>query len=99
MRWYGETDMEKKTIRINKKLSRKNPSKKRPLNKHASRYPDVLDTIVHEIMHARHPKRHEKTVRKATLRYIRGISKKTKKKLYSKFAHKEGAINIGTMRI
>ena len=54
MRWYGETDETKKLIKINK-------SKKKN-----TKPGDIIDTIVHEEMHAVHPQMHEKTVRKQT---------------------------------
>jgi hypothetical protein len=85
MRGYGETDLGKHTIRINKKLSKKDPVHKRPLNKHAKAYPEVLDTIVHERKHVEHPNMHEKTVRKLTKRHLKKMSPQQKRKNYSLF--------------
>lgn len=85
MHSYGEVDYNKKLIRVNKKKARKNPLLKRPINKHAHRYPDVLDTIVHEEMHVSHPKRTEKQVRRMTKNKIKRMSPKQKKKHYNKF--------------
>lgn len=73
MRAFGETDLKKKTIRINKKKSKK------------SKPGEVIDTIVHEEMHRKHPKMKEKTVRKKTKSSVGRMSKKVKSKHYSKF--------------
>lgn len=85
MRSYGETDLSKKTIRINKKLSKKDPLHKRKLHKNASKYPEVLDTIVHEAEHVKHPKKLEKNVRKDTKRKIKTMNSKQKRKNYNLF--------------
>lgn len=73
MRSYGDTDYEKKTVRINK-------SKKK--NKRPG---EVLDTIVHEKMHVQHPKMWEKTVRKKTKKVVKTMGKKIKSKAYALF--------------
>ncbi len=72
MRSYGETDLEKKTIRINK-------------NKKKNKRGDIIDTIVHEKEHILHPKKHEKTVRKSTKKKLKGMSSKEKQKHYNLF--------------
>ena len=82
---YGETDLRKKTIKVNKKMSKKDPVHKRPINKHAKAYPEVLDTIVHEVKHVAHPKKLEKNIRKETKRAIKKMSTKAKQKHYSLF--------------
>ena len=82
---YGETDLGKKIIKVNKKLSKKSPLHKRPINKHAKAYPEVLDTIVHEVHHVAHPHKLEKNVRKATKKLIKKMGAKTKQKHYSLF--------------
>src|SRR5258705_2904591 len=82
---YGETDLGKHTIKINKKLSKSKPTHKRPLNKHAKKYPEVLDTIVHERKHVEHPKMHEKTVRQITKKSIKKMTHKQKRKNYNLF--------------
>lgn len=83
--YYGETDLAKKTIKINKTMSKKHPVHKRPLNKHAKKYPEVLDTIAHEIHHVMHPKKLEKNVRKATKRLIKKMTPGQKRKHYNLF--------------
>lgn len=81
---YGETDYGKKVITINKKAHKKttHPSW---VKKNPDGTANLLDTIVHERMHANHPKMHEKTVRKKTSIVINKMGPKQKKKLYSKF--------------
>jgi len=77
MRDYGEIDYHTGAIRINKKASRKWGRKHKKAG--------ILDTIVHEEMHARHPKMHEKTVRKRTKKKIKEMSRKQKKRQYSRY--------------
>lgn len=72
MRSFGETDLDKKTIRINKSKKKNTPG-------------DILDTIVHEKDHILHPKRSEKNVRKSAEKKIRKMSPKQKQKHYSLF--------------
>lgn len=82
---YGETDEKKRTVKVNKSLSKKNPTHKRPITKGASKYPEVADTILHETLHEKNPKWTEKKTYKETHKRIRKLSKKGKAKLYSKF--------------
>ena len=78
---YGETDTTKRVIRINKKMhKRKNDSS---VKKNPDGSVNLLDTIVHEKMHAEHPKMHEKTVRKETRNKIASMSPKAKKRIYN----------------
>ena len=88
MRYWGDCNFQKKVIRVNRKKSRKDPLRVRPINKHARRYPDVLDTMVHEENHANHPKMHEKNIRKKTLRDIKKMTRKQKQKIYSRYKNK-----------
>ena len=81
MRVKGRTDYKKKTIEINKKKSKKE-ARVRPITKGANGYPEVLDTIVHEVMHRDHPNMHERTVRRKTKTKIRAMSKRSKKRFY-----------------
>lgn len=72
MHSYGETDLAKKTIRINK-------------NKKKNQRGDIIDTIVHEKEHILHPMKHEKNVRKATAAKVKKMSPKQKQKHYNLF--------------
>lgn len=73
MKDFGETDFDKKKIRINKKKAKKaGPG-------------EVIDTIVHEELHRKHPKMKEKNVRKKTKSLTGRMSKKVKSKYYSKY--------------
>jgi hypothetical protein len=74
MRWHGDIDFDKKIIRVN--LS--NKKNKKPGEK--------LDTLLHEMDHADHPKKHEKTVRRDVKRKIDRMSRSQKQKVYSAFA-------------
>lgn len=77
MRWQGDTDLEKKVVRVNKKKSKKKSGRG-----------GVIDTIVHEEMHVTHPKMHEKTVYKKTKKKVKRLTPKQKKKLY--LTYREG---------
>ena len=73
MRDFGDTDYDRKVIRVNK-------SKKR--NKKPG---EVINTIVHELKHKNHPKMHEKTVRKETKKALAHMGQSQKQRLYNKF--------------
>lgn len=82
---YGETDFANKTIRVNPKKSKENPLYKRPVTKGASKYPDVLATMVHEELHKDNPKATEKQVRKMERAKVATMSPKQKKRVYSRY--------------
>lgn len=73
MRSFGETDLERKTIRINKKK-----------NKKAGKG-ELLDTIVHEELHRVHSRMKEKNIKKEATRRISTMRQTTKSKLFNKF--------------
>lgn len=73
MKYYGDTDTQKKVIRINKKKSMK------------AGKGELLDTIVHEEQHAKHPMMKEKTVRRKTAGVVKKMTKKQKSKMYGKY--------------
>lgn len=79
---FGESNDETKIVKINKKLSKKK-SNKRPIKKGANKYPELLDTITHEFLHTKSPKKHEKTVYKQTRRLMKTMGKKQRIKMYS----------------
>lgn len=81
---YGETDFEKKTIRINKKAHKRKSRKK--INPNKNGFESLIDTIAHELTHVRHPNMREKNVRKKTAAGIKKMGNKIKKRLYSKLA-------------
>jgi hypothetical protein len=85
MKDYGDEDDRTHVIRVNKALSKKDPGRKTPVNPHASRYPGVLDTEVHEEMHAANPKLTEKQVWKRTRKLMTTMKPAAKKKVYSRF--------------
>lgn len=72
---YGVTHIENgkaKKIVINKKLIKKHKE-------------SIISTILHEELHAKHPKMHEKTVRKMEKKAMKNTSAKKKKALYNKY--------------
>lgn len=73
MRDFGETDLAKGVIKINKS---KKKNKKRG---------DIIDTIVHEENHVKHPKMHERNIRKKTKTDLKRMKATVKKKLYSSY--------------
>lgn len=78
MHAFGDTDLDKKIIRVNKKKSKKDGGKG-----------EVLDTIVHEAAHAKHPKMKEKNIRKHTKRLIGKLNKRHKKSYYNLFTNQD----------
>ncbi|MCJ7804933.1 hypothetical protein MUP35_04365 [Patescibacteria group bacterium] len=72
----GETDYNKKLVRVNKVKAKKRGSG------------EVLKTIKHEVDHIKHPKMHEKTVYKREKDTLK-LPKKTKAKLYRLFNQKK----------
>ena len=81
MRQYGDTTFsdnpKKRVIRVNKKASKK--------YKRTPKYPEVLDTILHEVRHAKHPKEHEKTVKKKVKEQIKNLNRLQKQRTYNLF--------------
>lgn len=73
MKAFGVTDFDKHLITINKRLA-----------KARGTTGELLDSIVHETMHARHPRAKEKTVQKMAERTTKRLSKKSKRAYYGK---------------
>ena len=73
MKAYGMTDFGKKVIKVNKAKSKKGS------------HGEVMDSIFHEETHAKHPKMHEKTVRKVTQAMLPTLSAKQRQKYYSMY--------------
>ena len=80
-KWYAETDTHKKVIKVNKKMHKTHPL-------HKKQYPELADTIYHELHHAKHPEATEKETYKKTHKAIKTMGPKAKKKLYSLFQGK-----------
>lgn len=84
---FGECDFGKKTITVNKKISKKAAKMKKGVYSkygYPKKQTSVINTLVHETMHKNHPRMHEKTVVKKSARMVKKLSKKKKAKLYSK---------------
>lgn len=80
---YGETDTHDKIVRINKKAHKRMDLKR--VNKNPNGTESLVDTIVHEEMHAKHPKMHEKTVRKKAKKVVARLSQAQKRKVRNKY--------------
>ena len=80
---YGQTNLDTKKVEINKK-AHKNMKLER-VNKNPNGTESLVDTIVHEEMHAKHPKMHEKTVRKKAKKVVARLSQKQKSKIRAKY--------------
>lgn len=73
MKHFGETDYEKKVIRINKNKAKKvGPG-------------ELLDTIVHEETHKGNPNLKENSIRKKAMKKIQHMTPKQKSKMYGKY--------------
>ena len=78
MPYLGDTDLANRVIRINKNLHKK--------VKKTGKEGELINTIVHEELHRKHPKMLEKTVRKKTKEEVRKLSEPQKHKLYGYYA-------------
>lgn len=74
MKGFGETDLDKKVIKINKAR-----------NKKSKQTGELIDSIFHETLHAKHPNASESTIINKTKIGLKRMSKKSKQKLYNKF--------------
>lgn len=90
MRSFGITDYSKKEIRVNKKKSKRTAklSKKAARKKHgmSRKETSIINTIVHEDLHRRHPRMHEKTVMRKARIAVQRMGKKAKRRLYTQIA-------------
>ena len=77
---YGETDLERGVIRINKARHQNKKYKRINPNKDGSE--KLYGTIYHEETHAKHPKLTEREVLKREKHFVKSGSKKQKAKLY-----------------
>lgn len=85
---FGITHYDKKTIKVNKKLHKKaRKLKKGHIKKYGIPKKDMtlINTIVHEELHRKHPKMTEKSVRKKARTDVKKLSKKQRSRLYAKF--------------
>lgn len=78
---FGESDDKTKIVKINKRLSKY--SRKRPIKKGSTKYPELKDTLYHERYHTLHPKASERTTYKKTKKAMKKIGKKASQKLYN----------------
>ena len=76
---YGETDLNTNKIRINKKRHSQKGYKR--INPTKNGNENLVSTIQHELLHVKHPKAHEKTIRKMEKSSVRKMSPKRKKQL------------------
>lgn len=75
IKWLGEYNPKTETIKVNKKK-----------NKEAHRKGELIDTIVHEELHAAHPRLGEKDIVHLTKTVVNNMSEKLKANLYNKYA-------------
>lgn len=80
---YGETDYDKKLVRVNKRRHKSKTAKRITPNKDGSE--NLLTTIAHEMVHVNHPRRTEKSTEKLARAMVSKMGKKQKGRLYSKF--------------
>ena len=73
MRVFGDTNYDKKIIRVNKKKSKKTAPG------------EVIKTIIHEEEHRLHPKMHEKTVYKKAREMIKRMNHNQKQRHYARY--------------
>lgn len=79
----GSTDLDRKVITINKKKHKDRRLMKGVPKKQRS----LINTIVHERLHAAHPKMKEKTVRKKSVAKVARMGVKAKRRAYKLFRY------------
>lgn len=77
MRSYGEVDYGKRVIRINKKKSKKTGKG------------ELLDSIVHEEQHVKHPRMKEKGIKRLTEKLTKRMPSKVKRRHYARYNKKK----------
>lgn len=77
---YGETDFEKRVVRINKKKHKSTKEKRITPNKDGSE--NMATTIQHELLHVKYPRKNEKAIEKLARAMVGKKSPKQKAKLY-----------------
>ena len=70
----GEVDLDKKIIRINKNKAKREGGRG-----------EITSTMIHEELHAKHPKMKEKTVQKKEKQLMKSMSAKQKQSLRNKY--------------
>ena len=89
---FGDEDPNTKTIRINKALSkaaRKHKGSDTKKYGFSRKDTSVINSLNHEIDHAKHPKMREKNIRRLAHKQVARQSKKTKGKLYRLISKKK----------
>jgi hypothetical protein len=86
MKAFGYTDYDTKTIRVNKKkheAAKKNPKYYRAYSKKEL---TLVNTVVHEDLHRKHPRMTEKDVRKKAKHIVERMSKSRRQAMYKKLS-------------
>lgn len=79
---YGETDLDKKVIRVNAKKH-----KKKSTHGIAKQDNTIINTMVHEDLHRKHPRMSERMVRKLARQKVATMGVVQKQRLRNKFKH------------
>lgn len=74
MRGYGDIDLKKKVIRVNKARCK------------TRQKGEIIDTIVHEELHRLHPKKGEREIEKLTTKKVKSMNTIVKHRLYGSYA-------------
>ncbi len=77
---FGETDFDKKVIKVDR-----SKHKNKALYNVPKKDSSLINTLVHENMHAEYPKMTEKQVKKKTRTKLKKMGRKQKLKVYSQF--------------
>jgi hypothetical protein len=81
----GETDFDKKIVKVDKAKQRK----KVEYAGFSKKENTLINTERHELFHVKHPKMHEKTIRKITKKWAKRAGAKSKRKIYRLFQKKQ----------
>lgn len=81
---YGDTDLKTKRIRVNTALIKKDKGKGIAKTGFSKKDLTKINILVHETLHAKHPKMHEKTVRRRARAKVSKMSRQAKQRMYNK---------------
>lgn len=79
---FGQTDFKTKTVEINKKLNAKARKAKRNKYTIAKKDLTLINSIVHERLHTRHPKASERTIRRKARTEVSSMGQRAKARAY-----------------
>ena len=82
---FGQTEFDRRNRTVTITINKRRHKNKRALKEFAKKDRSMINTIVHEELHASRPRLHERTTRKLARKKVAGMSRRRKNKLYSMY--------------